>query len=792
MNDHLRKDSDTGYLHAQQKAADYFNILNEQVSHYSYIPVLTEDFHLWKKDHLPRFSISPFFMGWKKNPERHDYHQYIGWMNRTGKLDDYLDRSISYIFMRDLGKALDSPNIQHRVQRSIKRLKRQLILPDITVQEEEIFSMAGLYRFAQKEGLESTLIWVMEKLKKVSSKIPAGMDATEAQRKLIKIITGVVMQVIEEMEDEVLLEERTERLEKAIRLGYSYGLTYPFIDDLLDAKILSPNEERQYSELIRTTLITGVVPDLGEWIGKNKELIEYIHSELREAFLYIRDHQEADTRDTFLGQSYVFFKAQEVDRTKDLSYGHYTNEELYIPVIVKAASSRLIVRSIIRAAEDEGIDSRTFYYGIYNQLADDFADMFEDMKQGGVTPYTYYLKYHDKRPDLVNPFEMYWAVISYLIHELYGSDQKTCEVILDRAINGLQRYKVRIGAEKYKEVMDIFAAGIPEFNELIQYMVKNAKDVDFFDKLLRDHMIADLQQEKREQEEFIATVKSVRHQMNDNLLITEDEQDSAIKESIVEACNYSLQGDGKRLRSIMTWVMAVNEYGLDQTAIMPLLKSLEYMHTASLIFDDLPSQDNASIRRGRQTVHEVYNHAIGELSGLFLTQKAVEEQTSLEGFDPQTVLRLIGYSAKMTTEMCKGQAMDLDTKGQELTLEELRTICFYKTGIAFEASLIMPAILAGKEEEGMAALKKFAYHAGLAFQIKDDLLDVEGDSAILGKPLLKDAENNRSTFVSVLGIDEAKKAMWDHYSFAIESLQKFPQQTTFLKHLMNYIVNREY
>lgn len=792
MNDHLRKDIDAGYLHAQQKAADYLNILNEQVSHYSYIPVLTEDFHSWKKDHLPRFSISSFFMSWKKAPERHDYHQYIWWMNQTGKLDDYLDRSISYIFMRDLGKALDSPTIQHRVQRSVKRLRGQLLSPDNAVQEEQIFSMAGMYRFAQKEGLEATLIWVMEKLKKVSSKIPAGMDATEAQRKLIKIIAGVVMQVIEEMEDEILPEERTERLEKAIRLGYAYGLTYPFIDDLLDAKILSPSEERKYSELIRTTLITGVVPDLGEWTGKNKELIEYIHTELREAFLYIRDHQEAATRDTFLEQSYVFFKAQEVDRTKDLSYGHYTNEELYIPVIVKAASSRLIVRSIIRAAEDEGIDSRTFYYGIYNQLADDFADMFEDMKQGGVTPYTYYLKYHDKRPDLVNPFEMYWAVISYLIHELYGSDPKTCEVILDRAINGLQRYKVRMGAEKYKEVMDIFAAGIPEFNELIQYMVENAKDVDFFDKLVRDHMREDLQQEKREQEEFIATVKSVWHQMNDNLLISENEQDSAVKESVVEACNYSLQGDGKRLRSIMAWVMAVNEYGLDQTAIMPLLKSLEYMHTASLIFDDLPSQDNASIRRGRQTVHEMYNHAIGELSGLFLTQKAVEEQTSLEGFDPQTVLRLIGYSAKMTTEMCKGQAMDLDTKGQELTLEELHTICFYKTGIAFEASLIMPAILAGKEEEGMAALKKFAYHAGLAFQIKDDLLDVEGDFALIGKPLLKDVENNRSTFVSVLGADEAKKAMWDHYSCAIESLQEISQQTTFLKHLMNYIVNREY
>ena len=113
-----------------------------------------------------------------------------------------------------------------------------------------------------------------------------------------------------------------------------------------------------------------------------------------------------------------------------------------------------------------------------------------------------------------------------------------------------------------------------------------------------------------------------------------------MKEPIIDAANYSLEGDGKRLRPIMTWVMGVNEYGLNKSAIVPLLKSLEYMHTASLIFDDLPSQDNASTRRGRQTIHEVYNIAIAELTGLFLTQKAIEEQASLDQFDSKTVLKL--------------------------------------------------------------------------------------------------------------------------------------------------------
>jgi geranylgeranyl pyrophosphate synthase len=323
-------------------------------------------------------------------------------------------------------------------------------------------------------------------------------------------------------------------------------------------------------------------------------------------------------------------------------------------------------------------------------------------------------------------------------------------------------------------------------------MVRKADDVDFFDKLLRDHIIAILKNERKEQQDFLETIETVRNQINNVLPIPKIEHVPLLKEPIIDAANYSLEGDGKRLRPIITWVMGVNGYGLNSSAIVPLLRSLEYMHTASLIFDDLPSQDNASIRRGRPTLHQLYSTAIAELTGLFLTQKAIEEQASLDQFDSKTVLSLIKYSAKMTEDMCKGQAMDLDSKGEKLTLEQLNMMSFYKTGIGFEASLIMPAILAHAKELEMEALKKFAYHTGIAFQIKDDLLDVEGNPALLGKPIGKDAENNNSTFVSTLGSDGARKAMWEHYCLAMEALQEVQQNTTFLKHLLNYIVNRDH
>lgn len=417
--------------------------------------------------------------------------------------------------------------------------------------------------------------------------------------------------------------------------------------------------------------------------------------------------------------------------------------------------------------------------------------MFDDMKEGAVTPYTYFLKYRDQRSDLINPFELYWTVISHLIHSVYHSDAKTREVILDRAINGLKRCKVRVGTEKYKEIMEIFASGQPEFNRLVQQMVLKADDVDFFDKLLRDQMLTNLKNNKQEKVDFHNTIQKVRGEINNQLPINKPVGTPAMKEMLIDAANYSLEGDGKRIRPILTWVMGVNEYGLDSAAIVPLLRSLEYMHTASLIFDDLPSQDNAPTRRGRSTLHEVYNSATAELTGLFLIQKSIEEQASLSTFDAKSVIALMQYSAQKAEDTCMGQAMDLNSKGKALTLEQLNMICFYKTGIAFEASLVMPAILAQVKETEIEALKKFAYHAGIAFQIKDDLLDLEGDLQLLGKPTGQDVENNNATFVSILGSEGARKEMWEHYCLAMEALKEIPRNINFLKHLLNYMVNRD-
>ncbi len=788
MNNDLLEEFDNFYRLNEVEAEKYFNLLYSKINEKSYVKTLKDDINSWKKSHTP--SYVAFLSKIKsKKPSTKNYKSYIQWLDYTGELDNYLDRSISYIFIRDLGKGLNDNYTVERINNVVKKLKNHLTNFD---SKDENIDISKLYRKAQEEGIEETVIWLIDKLNNVFSNIPSEIDGENAKRKLIKIIAGVLMHEIEEKVDNESKENRAKRFSEAIRLGYYYGLTYPFIDDILDSNILSYSEKRDYSNLIRTTLITGIVPEIDKWNGENEDLIKYIRLELKEGFEYIKKSQRKETSDLFFKKSYVFFNSQEVDRIKNLSNEKYTNKEIYVPIILKSAFSRLITKLVINSSDNDKFNERTFLYGIYNQLADDFTDMFDDMKNGSVTPYTYYTKHYSKRKDLINPFELYWTVIYNLIHNVYDSNEKTCEVILCRAINGLKRFKEKHGEEKYNETMKIFSLKDSELNSLIQSMVDKADNIDFFDKLIRDHIISILKNESKEKDEFLETIENIKEKINKSLNINYENNFSFKDDIVINAANYSLGVGGKRLRPIITWFMGVREYGFNEEDVFPLLKSLEYMHTASLVFDDLPAQDNADIRRGYETLHKKYNVATAELTGLFLTQKAIFEQTFIKSFDLKCLLEVIRYSSEITCDMCKGQVLDLESKGKSLTLEQLNKLCFYKTGKAFEASLITPSILAKIDEKEIKALKKYSYHAGIAFQIKDDLLDVEGNSSLIGKSLGKDFENNSSTFVSILGKEGAKKQMWEHYCLAIESLQNVSKGKVFLKHLLNYIINRDH
>ncbi|MGL5414407.1 MAG: polyprenyl synthetase family protein [Clostridium sp.] len=757
------------YNEASIYAGKYYDELHDIYTSTDYMETLKKDLEEWRDSHLKKTSISEKIIK-RIDVNKLKGNKYLEYLDRKNTLDSYLERSISYIYMRDLGKNIYEKEIVKKIKKTTEKIKG-----NIRNKKEEELGLDKLYEKARENGVEDTIVWLMNKIKKIHKKIPKEMNKEESIRKVLKIIMGVII-YREQSEGEKSREE----LERCIRLGYAYGITYPFIDDLFDAKILEKEEDEKYSDLIKNSLIKGEVEENIEWNGKNKEFIVFVIKELTESFNYIRDNIDEKRKRNFLDLSYIFFKAQEEDRKRSLDI-EYKEEEVFKSVILKSSVSRLIVPAVLDKEEGFSFENNMFYYGIYNQLADDFTDMEEDFKNNRLTPYTYYLK--NKKG--INPFKLYWCVIYYLVYKVYKNDEKTKDIIFSRAINSLKRLKLGVGENKYNVIMGKIEFKDRELFELIKTLEGKVQNIDFYDKFLRDNMIGKLEESKKDKEIFRDKIKDLQKEINNLLRIQGEES------KIVESINYSLGGEGKRLRPIIAWVVGMEGYNLKKESLIPLIKSLEYMHTASLILDDLPSQDNADRRRGRETVHKKYNIEIAELGSLFLTLQGLLEQANLLEFKEKNVLEIIKYSIEAIKIMCIGQELDLNSRGKKVGIKELEKICFYKTGIAFEAAILLPAILGGAREEEKENLREFSKYAGIAFQIKDDMLDFSGDISVLGKEAKVDEKNDTSTFVTILGYEEAEKELYSYYLLAIKSLKKINRNTKFLKELMNYIINRE-
>ncbi|GIO23693.1 polyprenyl synthetase family protein [Oceanobacillus sp. J11TS1] len=759
----------------QEQAKNYFHLLRAQVHQEDFAATLIESLQQYQQAKKKSLINTD---KWKQQPS----NLFISQLAKMGQLDSYLFRSVSYIYFRDLGRDITTESMRRRIADITEGIKHYLD----GKQQHVSFHMAELYQFAEKESLEPVFFWVTDKLKYISAILPEGFDKNEAKRKIIKIIAGVIIHEIEELKDETSAQVRRQQLDQAVRIGYYYGLTYPLIDDVLDADVLTEAEKKAFAYFIRQTLLTGeVIPiKASDWQENHWEFISAVYDGLSEAFTYLKACQPIERNRDFLDNAYLFFEGQEQDRQKQLDNSSYTNEQLYVPVILKSASSRLIVRSFRAFSKDDKIEKNMFHYGIYNQLADDLADFDEDLANRSVTPYTYFVTHHHQNQNVMNPFAMYWSVIYYFVHTIYGGKPEIRDIILDRAINGLKRLKQRLGKERYQAFMQQFSFDT-NFDKTLEKVINRSQNVAFFDKWIRDQFLDTLRQNEQSKEQFVSKMKEIKEQLEGHLSL------ESIENTLEQAAEYSLGGNAKRLRPIMTWIMAKEGFNLPDQMILPLAKSVEYMHTASLIFDDLPSQDNASTRRGKQTLHEKYNHAVAELTGLWITQRAVEEQTTIKHADPERVLELIAYSTRTTQDMCKGQLLDLNAKEKQLTLESLKELSVYKTSLGFEAALMMPLILAGASADRKQAVKHLAYHAGIAFQIKDDLLDLTGDAMLLGKQPGQDQRNKSATFVSILGQEQAQKEMWKHYLAARDYLTMLPD-VPFFYQLLDYLIFREH
>ena len=275
-------------------------------------------------------------------------------------------------------------------------------------------------------------------------------------------------------------------------------------------------------------------------------------------------------------------------------------------------------------------------------------------------------------------------------------------------------------------------------------------------------------------------------------LLLELKKVPAYDETLENSMEYSLMAGGKRLRPVLL-MAAADAVGKDGSNFLTTGCAIEMIHTYSLIHDDLPAMDNDDYRRGKPTNHRVFGDGIAVLAGDALLTLAFEVMLRQQGATPETLVAVVSEMSRAAGPygMVGGQVLDLEGEGRHLDMAALRKIHMGKTGALFCAAIRSGAILAGANEAELAALTLYAERFGLAFQITDDILDVIGDEAAIGKPVGSDARNEKATYVTLTSLEEAQKLAEAAVSEAVEALRIFDERAAFLRELALFLLRRE-
>lgn len=270
---------------------------------------------------------------------------------------------------------------------------------------------------------------------------------------------------------------------------------------------------------------------------------------------------------------------------------------------------------------------------------------------------------------------------------------------------------------------------------------------------------------------------------------------TALQKNIFDAMKYAICGGGKRIRPVLTLAVSDILGGLSSDAEYVAL-AVECVHNYSLIHDDLPCMDNDDLRRGRATCHKVYGEDIALLAGDGLLNTAFEILSADNGFEslsPSVRLEIIRClsGASGVLGMIGGQVVDLQAENRsDITTNELLYLHKNKTGALIRAAVRCGAICGGADNSIVAAFDEYAESLGLAFQIKDDILDVVGCTGILGKPIGSDADCGKTTFVTLFGLDGAKDYLVSETNKAKAAIETFGEKARFLSELADFLLNR--
>ena len=268
-------------------------------------------------------------------------------------------------------------------------------------------------------------------------------------------------------------------------------------------------------------------------------------------------------------------------------------------------------------------------------------------------------------------------------------------------------------------------------------------------------------------------------------------RNGGVPERLVDAMRYAVLGSGKRVRPLLSYAGG-ELFGLAAERVDSIAAAVELVHAYSLIHDDLPAMDDDDMRRGRPSTHRKFGEAMAILAGDALQARAFEVLSQDAAGSGAQGARVIGWLARAAGPegMVGGQVLDLQAEGRVVDEAALADIHRRKTGELIRAAIMMPGELAGARAETMRLLDVFACNIGLAFQIRDDLLEVDSDTATLGKSAGSDERNEKSTYPSVLGVQAARRRAGEVYGTALGALDGLGEDAAGLRWIAEFIVNR--
>ncbi|WP_327011779.1 polyprenyl synthetase family protein [Dactylosporangium sp. NBC_01737] len=631
------------------------------------------------------------------------------------------------------------------------------------------------------------LQWLTERLKHLHRILPEAVVQAGGMGKVLRAMTGVLL-IAAQGGDRAGPHTARARLAGVVRGAYGFGAAYAIVDDTLHdlpADHFSVEHRERLHELAVKGLATGQPADAGD--VPSHPLAEELHT----VHLGLLDDYAFDEHRHLYHAAESMYLAQHRDaqRATDPPAARQP-DDLYPDMFVKAGMSRVIANLLARRELDDGFYRRCINMIFISQLRDDLIDAADDQRDGRRTPFT--TPPGPDRPDGPNPLHDLFAYQSYVAAEVFGGDPVAADALAYYTSTRLGRH---LAADPGRA--DVLRRRFAPTGTVERFLaaatgrsgrVDRRRDVA--EQRLRERAGQLLRHRSATTVDCRTFIADRLPYLNGLLDRHRPAQGSSDLDAVVA---YALAGSGKRLRPALGLMLAEG-LGIQPAAIEPVLVAGELFHTASLIFDDLPAQDGATVRRGRPAAHLVYGEASAQLAALSMISSGFGLVARLDRrFPAQRVTAVIEYVGSVLGPqgLCRGQHLDLrlGQDGTPATAAEIIEMYSLKTSTAIEAALVPLLMLLDRPPEQISLLKRYAHHAGVVFQLHDDVLDATSSTRQLGKDAGLDAR--KANIVRTCGLAEARRLTAVHLDAAVSCCERLPFDTDLLACAVRHFATRQ-